>query len=559
MSTLEDVRSEVPQDSLRALLKNRAQDSWAALDAAPGDRAVPGTLIVVGLAGLVALVAAVLSIRSGAGMAFGDAQAHLTIARRVTDSLAPGFSQLGTVWLPIPQLLLLPLVQSTTLWHTGISGAILGGVALMGITSGVYRISARLGIRRFGRLAAVMVILTNSSLVYECTTAMTEPTLIMWLVASVAGLTRWTMSKRELSAGELMVFSGLPAAAALLSRYEGWALTFVGTLVVALVAWRRRRELKYAVKMALAFALWPFIALSWWLIYNFAVFGNPLEFATGQYSASALQVGLPNKGFLLYQGYGGLTIWTYAWALIQTVGILLIILGIIGAFVLAWRRGLDNHVLMVWMLAVPSGFIIFAMYVGQTVMSNDHALPAALWNNRFALSALPFIGILIAYLCQSLAEKSILRRVGFSVVAAAIVLQAAWWVVDLDHSAVFAEASASTAQKVDSGAQAAMRYLGANYDGGSILIDESGGILPEIGIPLREYYNVSIGDLYTAALADPAAHVRWVFMRGPTNGNGDGDRGDAIYAAVGRRASFLSNYAEVYKSGPFRIYRRIGN
>ncbi|MDO9484448.1 MAG: phospholipid carrier-dependent glycosyltransferase [Actinomycetota bacterium] len=429
----------------------------------------------------------------------------------------------------------------------------------MGISSGVYRIAARLGIRRFGRLVAVLIILTNSSLVYESTTAMTEPTLMMWLVASVAGLTRWTLSKRDLSAGELMVFAGLPAAAALLSRYEGWALTFVGTLVVALVAWRRRKDVKYAIKMAFAFALWPFIALSWWLIYNFAVFGNPLEFANGQYSASALQVGLPNKGFLLYQGYAGLTIWTYAWALIQTVGIVVILLGLIGAFVLTWRRGLDNHALMVWMLAVPSAFIIFAMYVGQTVMSNDHALPAALWNNRFALSALPFLGILVAYLCQSLVDKSRFKRLGLSLIALAITFQAAWWVVDLNHSAVFAEATASTAQKVDSGAQAAMRYLGANYDGGSILIDESGGILPEIGIPLREYYNVSIGDLYLEALADPVAYVRWVFMRIPTNGNGDGDRGDAIYGAVGELGSFLSNYEEVYESGPFRIYRRIGN
>ena len=33
---------------------------------------------------------------------YGDAVAHLHIARRVFDSMNPGFRQLGSVWLPLP-------------------------------------------------------------------------------------------------------------------------------------------------------------------------------------------------------------------------------------------------------------------------------------------------------------------------------------------------------------------------------------------------------------------------------------------------------------------------
>ena len=39
---------------------------------------------------------------------YGDAIAHLHIARRVFDSHRPGLSQLGSVWLPLPHLLMIP-------------------------------------------------------------------------------------------------------------------------------------------------------------------------------------------------------------------------------------------------------------------------------------------------------------------------------------------------------------------------------------------------------------------------------------------------------------------
>jgi hypothetical protein len=51
--------------------------------------------------------------RHGYLLLYGDAVAHLHIARRIFDSSNPGFSQLGSVWLPLPHLLLLPFVQRT--------------------------------------------------------------------------------------------------------------------------------------------------------------------------------------------------------------------------------------------------------------------------------------------------------------------------------------------------------------------------------------------------------------------------------------------------------------
>src|ERR1700722_17281705 len=53
---------------------------------------------------------------------YGDAVAHINIARRVFDSQTPGLLQLGTVWLPLPHLLMIPFVVSNKLWQSGAGG-----------------------------------------------------------------------------------------------------------------------------------------------------------------------------------------------------------------------------------------------------------------------------------------------------------------------------------------------------------------------------------------------------------------------------------------------------
>ena len=55
---------------------------------------------------------------------YGDAVAHINIARRVVDSQTPGLLQLGTVWLPLPHLLMIPFIFSDAMWRNGAGGSI---------------------------------------------------------------------------------------------------------------------------------------------------------------------------------------------------------------------------------------------------------------------------------------------------------------------------------------------------------------------------------------------------------------------------------------------------
>ena len=88
----------------------------------------PGTAraTLLALAGLLAVSGAALAFCAARGycLYYGDATAHVNIARRLIDSRTPGWDQIGTVWLPLPHLLMLPLVRTDRLWQSGLAGAI---------------------------------------------------------------------------------------------------------------------------------------------------------------------------------------------------------------------------------------------------------------------------------------------------------------------------------------------------------------------------------------------------------------------------------------------------
>ncbi|PPH25534.1 ArnT family glycosyltransferase [Rathayibacter toxicus] len=536
--------------------------AWELLDAPVTGRQVPGTGVVLIVALAVGVIACVVTTSSTINLAYADTQSHLSISRRIFDSKAPGFTQLGTVWLPIPSLVLIPFVQSLWLWHTGWAAGLLGTICLAGTACGVYRISARVGHLRAGRITAVLLVLANPGVLYAFSTAMTEPVLIVTMVACFAGLTHWVTSRRNLSAGEMMVFSGLPAAAATLSRYEGWVLVCGGTLVVLIVAWRRKRSLVYSVKMAAAFGILPLAAILWWLVYNYAVYANPLEFMNGQYSAANLQKVVADSGLLAYRGNIGLTLWSYNWAVLETSGLLAVALGSAGALVLAWRRGISDDALVIWLMIVSYAFSLLSLYLGQTHMNNDHTLPTNWWNNRYALAVLPFLAVLAAVFVDALRR---VPRVGVGVLGVLVVVlgvQTVWWAQDLDRNAVIAEATGYLRLKEASGATAAARYLGEHYDGGGVLMDESAAgnaLLPEIGIPLAEYDNRSAGKFFDEALAAPATHTKWVFVTTADAPElSETGVADLVYEAITRDPSFDTRYRPVFRQGDYVIYERMG-
>ncbi|MFS2091095.1 ArnT family glycosyltransferase [Paenarthrobacter nicotinovorans] len=532
---------------------------WERLGSPVDGRKVPGTRIVALLAAVVGYVACLYTIGHGTNLDYSDAQSHLTIARRIFDSKAPGFEQLGTVWLPMPHLLLAPFVVNMWLFSTGWAAGLLGILALSATATGLYLIAARLGLGRAGRLATTLVVLANPAVLYVYTTALTEPVLIMCIVGGMAGLAHWSTSRRRMSAGELAVFAGIPSAAAVLSRYEGWALVMTGTLFVLIVSKRRTGQWREALTMAGGYVMIPAAAVLWWLSYNWAIYGNPLEFMFGQYSAYAQQKNITDGGLLPTKGNLGLTLTTFHWSLLETAGVVVLALAACGAVVLVFRRGFANSTLLVAVTGSAYAFALLSLFLGQTAINNDHSLPTTWWNNRFALTALPLVAVLVAVFVQELTRPARLRPWLICALLGALVVQNVWWNEDpAGRLAVLAEGRMSAESTTNS--TAAARWLNQHYESGGILMDESArgnAVLPVMGIPLKEIYNRASGDYFAPALDDPAKYAKWVFVNVEA-GTGARDSGptDLVYQAIIKNPSFGVRYSVAFSSPTHRIYER---
>src|SRR5579872_3453481 len=114
---------------------------------------------------------------------YGDAEAHLNIARRIFDSETPGYDQIGGGWLPLPHLLLLPFVHVDSWWHSGIAAAFPSAICF--ITGGTFLFAAarRLFQSTSAAAAATAMAALNPNLLYLQSTAMSEAVFFAALMA----------------------------------------------------------------------------------------------------------------------------------------------------------------------------------------------------------------------------------------------------------------------------------------------------------------------------------------------------------------------------------------
>src|SRR4029077_20065992 len=124
---------------------------------------------------------------------YGDAIAHINIARRVFDSKTPGLLQLGTVWLPLPHLLMVPFLLSKEMWQRGVGGSIPSMVAYVLGVVGVFRLvrvtlgdaEPQTAAVRIAAWAAALVYAANPNLIYMQSTAMGEAIYLAFFVWAI--------------------------------------------------------------------------------------------------------------------------------------------------------------------------------------------------------------------------------------------------------------------------------------------------------------------------------------------------------------------------------------
>jgi hypothetical protein len=466
-----------------------------------------------------------------------DARAHLVVARRVFDSLTPGWQQVGAVWLPLPHLLNMIPVQVDWLYRTGAS-AIAISVISMAIAAGslawmLQRITGSLA----GGLTCAALLMLNPDVLYLQSTPMTEPLLFGTTFMAVALIAEWAATP---SPAPHRGFGGTPGSraslpsgwaciAAVLTRYEAWPI-IAGAIGLAFVVRVRRGEPAIdAFRKVRGLALYPLCAIAaflvnskitvgaWFVDSGFFVADNP---ARGHVWSASTQ---------LWDGLRTLIGSPLAWCAWLAIG----------AIVIAAIARRDRAALLIVLALAASAILPWGAYVKGHPFRIRYDVP-------LVAAAAALIGTAVALLPRAL-----------RVPAAIIVLgMAVWDAHPLDRSApMVVEAQLDARNTVARGAVTS--YLQQHWDGSPILMSMGslGHYMHDLayaGFNVRDFLHEGNGEIWKAAVGHPQPYVKWIAVEEKAEG------GDVLYRQGQLDPRFFAGYQRVAQGGNVALYELQG-
>ena len=516
---------------------------------------------VVAVAACAGLLAWWFSERHGLPMLYADARSHMTISRRLLDGPNNALMQLGTVWLPLAHLLVAPFTMITSWWGSGAAAIPVNLLCLIVESIALFRIVLLASNSRLGAWISVGVLLSNPGWLYLHTTSLGEPVLFAAIMVTVSGLAGWVDSAKPYSGGELTVFCGLPAAAAVLAGYLGWAMALAAGAFVLVVAQLRWHQWGYSLRCLRGFAVAPLIAVAWWCWFNFVNWGDPLEFQRGPFSAQARQELLDRAGQLPDKGHVVQSLNTYLRATLEGSGVWVLLVGMLGAIGWAVTGRWHVRALAPWLLvAVPAGFFGMSLYTGQIALRLGDQDDGSMFNLRYGLQVLPGLAAVVGLGAAVLARGwSGSPRPLRSVVAAVLSIilvgaTTAAWVQDWREVPVVAEGLQQL--DFDRASWAAALYLHdeavvGDPDGGLIMIDDSvTPMLPVIGADLDRVSAPFSGPRWEASLLD-LTRAEWLYID-------DAGAGDAVARALAADPDAGKDFDTVFEQGTVSVLRQRG-
>jgi Dolichyl-phosphate-mannose-protein mannosyltransferase len=490
---------------LAARLPHRATAAWCAL-----------VVIAWGV------MAAWMYHLQGLTLSHYDAKAHLVVARRVIDSITPGWQQIGAVWLPLPHLLNLLPVQVDGLYRTGASGIAISIVS-MGVAAYA---AAAIVLRASGSRAAAMLcaglLALNPNILYLQSTPMTEPLLIALLMLGAMSMHAWAC---EGGSGWRRA-AGLSLAAACLTRYEAWPFTGAVLALAPWARWRSGESLPTVLRDAIIIACYPLVAILLFLLNSKLSIGH--WFVTGGFYVPdpRLQGNVFTVTSAVWWGawqLGSLTVvagGTAAAVVLAAVALrerrraaLVVPLALFAVAALPWYAYFEGHPFRIRYMVPMVAAAILALSLGVGL------LPRRV---RSFSAALAVAGVLIT-------TRPFDPR-------AAMVLEAQW-----DRPNSRARQDVTACLPLVTPRPTIMASMGslAHY------MQE----LSQAGFSLRDFLHEGNGDIWLAALNGPARYVGWMLIEERAEG------GDMLNQRAVKDRGFLAGFERVCAGGGVALYR----
>jgi hypothetical protein len=459
---------------------------------------------------------------AGLTLSHYDAKAHLVVARRIIDSLTPGWVQIGAVWLPLPHLISLIPVQWDFFYRTGAFGV---GLSVACFAFSVY-VLVRMLISLTGSPTAAIVgalaFALNPNVLYLQSTPMTEP-LLMALMLTAAWL--GIVAIRSGDDADIRR-AGLALAAATLTRYEAWPFAAALLALGALSALRQGRSPAAALALAGRLAAYPAAAVLAFVALSRATVGSWFV-KSGFFVADNPDLQRPFRA-LASVWWGTHELSSLPLAVIGSAGLLLLVV-----------RSLRSREVAPWLpaiaLAGAAALPWYAFYSGHP------------FRVRYMIPLIPALGLGVGCAIGLAGRlKPLVALAALAAIAAGpaplessapMVVEAQW---DRPNQAGRAQVAA---------------YLRSHWDGETIMAS-MGSLahfmqeLSNSGYRIRDFLHEGNGDIWLAALEYPDPHAGWMLIEEQAEG------GDMLAQRARARPRFLAGYARVAEGGGVALYRR---
>ena len=471
-------------------------------------------------------------LQQGLVLSHYDAKAHLVVARRVIDSITPGWQQIGAVWLPLPHLIQILPTQVDAFYRTGAFASLVSIVSFSFTTWAAARLVLAMTGSALGAVTAAALLIANPNLLYLQSTPMTEPLMLatvfvvlLWLHQWVEGVPADAGASQE--APPIPARLGVAMFATAWTRYEAWLILAAALAAVAFALLRRGMAVNRAAGALARLAAWPAAAA--------VLFAANSRIATGQW--------LVTGGFYeVDPTYHGLAL---------------------KSLIAVWwgTHRLSGYV-------VESVALIAATWLAAAALTRRSAAAGLVPLALFSAAALPFYGFLeghpfrvrymvvmtaaCALVCGfavGLVRRGIAGALLAGVLVVAAVIESPPWSL---RAAMIEEAQWDVPRTIER--RAVTDCLRGQYHNEKILAS-MGSLahymqeLSHEGLQIADFIHEGNGAIWDLALTAPATHAGWMLIEEQSEG------GDVLARRVHEDAAFTRGMERVCSGGGVALYR----
>jgi len=229
----------------------------------------------------------------------GDAYSRTANAFYVFFVEPPRFASIGLVWNPLPSVLQLPFVAWAGIWKPmvthGIAAAIVNSLFAAGTAVILFKTFVRFNIAKIYTAVLLLLYASNPFIYYYGFNGMSEEIFFFFMIYVVLCMTLWIKEGTP----DYIVRIAFFLAIAFFCRYEAIpfaAAVGIGVLLIIFFSPREKafipaadKKERYSYAEGTAIVLYTPIIFSilLWILFNWAISGNPLYFLNSAYSNAA--------------------------------------------------------------------------------------------------------------------------------------------------------------------------------------------------------------------------------------------------------------------------------